>query len=47
MPAEDISAIKDFDHDGVLELMVKFDREAVVSYILSAGVDGYIAGFWL
>jgi len=24
---------------------MKFDREAVVSHILSTGVDGYIAGF--
>ena len=43
--AEGISAIEDFDHDGVLELMVKFDREAVVSYIFSTGVDGYVTGF--
>jgi hypothetical protein len=45
VPATGISAIEDFDRDGILELMVKFDREAVVSYILSTGVDGYITGF--
>lgn len=44
VPTGNVFAIGDFDHDGVLELMVKFDREAVVSYILSTGVDGYIAG---
>ncbi|MFX1563020.1 MAG: C13 family peptidase, partial [Promethearchaeota archaeon] len=45
VPAEGICAIEDFDHDRVLELVVKFDREAVVSYILSTGVDGYVTGF--
>ena len=45
VPTENVFAVGDFDHNGVYELMVKFDREAVVSYILSTGVDGYIAGF--
>jgi len=43
--AESLYAIGDFDRDGAPELMVKFDREAVVSYILSIGTEGYINGF--
>ncbi len=45
VPAGKPSVIEDFDNDGILELMVRFDREAAVSYILSTDIDGYITGF--
>jgi hypothetical protein len=43
--AETLFEIKDYNQDGIPTVMVKFNREDVVSYILSIGVGEYIAGF--